>query len=242
MRQLLIIKAGEKIDSLAATPGDYEDWIAAGTGLGTHQVQAIAPYRGETLPQLDAICGIIITGSGAMVTDGEPWMEATAAWLRGAIAQGMPVLGICFGHQLLAHALGGEVGYNPAGVEVGSVTVRLTAAGHNDPLLGTLPGEFTAQLSHRQSVRRLPEGARLLASSEMEPHQAFAHGSCAWGIQFHPEFDTAIIRHFIDFYRGQLHEEGRHADPLIEMRHPSAESRSLLARFASIVKRQQTTA
>lgn len=236
MKPCLIIKTGEKIPSLASTPGDYEQWIAAGMGLAADEVRVVAPYRGEPLPPPVEVSGAVITGSGSMVTDGAPWVEASAAWLRSASAQRLPLLGICFGHQLLAYALGGEVDYNPAGVEVGSIELVLTAAARHDPLLGTLPGHFTAQLSHRQSVRRLPEGARLLARSAMEPHQAFAWGESAWGIQFHPEFDAAIIRHFIDYYREQLQQEGRAAEVLLATRRPTPESHALLARFAALIR------
>lgn len=237
MKPCLIIKTGEKIPTLATVSGDYEDWIAAGMGLSASEFMVVAPYRGEPLPAMGTLSGVVITGSGAMVTDGDPWIEQSAAWLRDAIANGLPVLGICFGHQLLAHALGGEVDYNPAGVEVGSITVTLQPAARNDPLLGALPAQFTAQLSHRQSVRHLPAAARPLASSPMEPHQAFACGEYAWGLQFHPEFDEAIIRHFIDFYRDQLQREGRDGDALQAARRPSPHSHALLARFAALIRR-----
>lgn len=236
MMPCLIIKAGNKLPSLTVIPGDYAEWIAAGMGLEPAEYTVVAAYLGDQLPGVDTISGVVITGSGAMVTDGDPWIEATAAWLREAVEHDLPVLGICFGHQLLAHALGGEVDYNPAGVEVGSISVTLQPAAGHDPLLGTLPAQFTAQLSHRQSVRRLPAQARLLASSEMEPHQAFACGESAWGIQFHPEFDEAIIRHFIDFYREQLQQEGRDGDALQAARRPSPQSHALLARFAAIIR------
>lgn len=238
MKPCLIIKTGTKIASLAVIPGDYEQWIAAGMGLTPADYIVIAPAQGETLPAAETLSGVVITGSGAMVTDDELWMETSATWLRSAVTQGLPVLGICFGHQLLAHALGGEIDYNPAGVEVGSMKLTLTPAAQHDPLLGTLSAQFTAQLSHRQSVRRLPTEARLLASSTMEPHQAFAWGECAWGIQFHPEFDEVIIRHFIDFYRDQLQQEGRDGDVLKAACRPSPHSHALLSRFAAIIKSQ----
>jgi GMP synthase (glutamine-hydrolysing) len=205
-------------------------------GLAADELRIVTPYRSETLPPPAELSGVVITGSGSMVSDREAWVEESAAWLRGAIDQGVPLLGICFGHQLLAHALGGEVDYNPAGVEVGSIDITLTPAAQHDPLLGTLPLHFSAQLSHRQSVRRLPEGARLLASSTMEPHQAFIWGERAWGIQFHPEFDETIIRHFIDYYREQLQQEGRRTEPLLAARRPTPESHALLARFAALIR------
>lgn len=236
MKPCLIIKAGEKLPSLATAPGDYEDWITAAMGLGSSETLVVAPYRGEELPELDAIGGVVITGSGAMVTDGDPWIETAASWLREAVAHNLPVLGICFGHQLLAYALGGEVDDNPAGVEVGSITVTLQPEAQHDPLLSVLPAEFIAQLTHRQSVRRLPAQAKLLASSELEPHQAFACGDSAWGIQFHPEFDEAIIRHFINYYRESLQQQGRDAEALVATLRPSPQSRTLLRRFAALLQ------
>ncbi len=239
MKPCLIIKTGEKIPALVATPGDDEDWIAAGMGFNTDEVMVVAPYLGEALPELDAFSGVVITGSGAMVTDGDAWIEDSAAWLHDAVHDDLPVLGICFGHQLLAHALGGEVNDNPVGVEVGSVTVTLQPEAGRDPLLSTLPTQFTAQLSHSQSVRKLPAQAQPLAYSEMEPHQAFAYGECTWGIQFHPEFDETIIHHYIDFYHHQLQQEGRDSAALIAARRPSPHSRALLPRFATIVRQHQ---
>ncbi|MCW8919521.1 MAG: glutamine amidotransferase [Gammaproteobacteria bacterium] len=238
MKPCLIIKCGDKIPSLATTPGDYEQWIATGMGLAPSETLVVAPQRGAALPEVCDISGIVITGSGSMVTDGEPWLEQSAAWLREAVAHKVPLLGICFGHQLLAHALGGTVDYNPAGVEVGSITITLQPAARHDPLLGALPARFTAQLSHRQSVRHLPEGARLLASSAMDPHQAFGYGESAWGLQFHPEFDPDIIAHFIDFYREQLRQEGQDAARLQAARAPSPQSHALLARFATLIRSQ----
>ena len=236
MRPLLIIKTGEKLPSLVETPGDYEDWIAAGMGLGGDDYRVVAPYRNEALPAIDEVCGAVITGSGAMVTDADPWIEATAAWLQEAHTNKLPILGICFGHQLLAQALGGRVDYNPAGVEVGTVQVTLNESGLRDPLLGTLPLTFPAQLTHSQSVLALPPGAELLAASAMEPHQAFRCGELCWGIQFHPEFDEAIIARFIDYYRELRQLGGRDIAALQAARRPTPESHTLLARFTALLR------
>ena len=237
MRPLLIIKTGEKLPSLAETPGDYEEWIAAGMRLGADDYRVVAPYRGEPLPDIEEVCGAVITGSGAMVTDGDAWIEATAAWLRQAHTDNLPILGICFGHQLLAQALGGSVDYNPAGVEVGTVEVTLNSEGQSDPLLGTLPTTFPAQLTHSQSVLALPPHAQLLAASMMEPHQAFRCGEQCWGIQFHPEFDEAIIARFIDYYHQLQQLEGCDITALQAARCPTPESHTLLARFAALLQK-----
>jgi GMP synthase (glutamine-hydrolysing) len=235
-KRTIIIKTGEKIASLAPVAGDYEDWIAAGLSDTLPLISVVEVSRGDPLPSLDEVGAVAITGSGAMVTEQAEWMVQTTAWLREAFAAGVPILGICFGHQLLADALGGEVGDNPRGVEVGTATIRLSATGQHDPLFEGLPQQFPAQVSHRQSVLRLPPGARLLAASEREPHQAFAVGRCAWGLQFHPEFSAAVIRHFIEFYRDQLPVQGDAADALLAATAASPDSAGLLRRFAALAR------
>ena len=88
-----------------------------------------------------------------------------AAWLAGAVEAGTPVLGICYGHQLLAHGLGGRVGANPRGREIGSVDERLHAAAREDALFGAFPERLVVQATHVESALELPGGARLLGSS-----------------------------------------------------------------------------
>lgn len=235
MKQLIIVKTGSKIPSLAGVAGDYGEWIARGLGETGYPLAIIDVARGEPLPDRSTVAAIVITGSTAMVTERATWMEQGAAWLRGAVAAEVPLLGICFGHQLLAWALGGEVGYNPRGLEVGTATIRLTDEAQQDPLFRGMPATLPAQVSHRQSVLRLPAGARLLAASDKEPHQAFAVGACAWGVQFHPEFDAPIIRYFIEYYRERLLEEGDEAERLLGTVRDSPHSASLLGRFARLV-------
>lgn len=236
LKPLAILKTGRKIDSLQPIPGDYEDWIAAGMGWDSDRLLVIDAAAGGPLPAPGEISGIAVTGSGAMVTDEAPWMLDAAVWLAGAVQQDVPVLGICFGHQLLGHALGGRVDFNPRGVEVGTVEVTLTPAAAEDPLFRALPPAFPAQVSHRQSVLELPPGATLLGSSAMEPHQGFAVGPRAWGVQFHPEFDERMIGHFVNHYREILERQGRSVQALQEAVRPTPQSRLVLERFAQIVR------
>jgi len=230
----LVIKAGQKLACLADTAGDFEDWIAVGMGPAAGEIQVIDIRTTAVLPKPLDLARVIVTGSAAMVTDHEPWAEATAAWLRKAVAIGTPVLGICFGHQLLAHALGGHVGDNPSGVEVGTVMVSLTDMARDDLLLGDLPEQFEVNMSHRQSVLELPPGATLLAGTAADQHAAFSYGGNAWGVQFHPEFDGTVTRAHVDWYRPALAEIGADADSLIESSRDTPTSHDLLARFATI--------
>jgi GMP synthase (glutamine-hydrolysing) len=170
-----------------------------------------------------------------MVSHRESWMLSTETWLANVVAAGIPVLGICFGHQLLAQALGGQVDDNPKGTEVGTVTIELADDVGADALFNFMPKRFPAQVSHRQSVLQLPPGAKRLGISEKEPHQAIAFGPRAWGIQFHPEFDARIIDHFIHHHAPSVAATGGDVEVIKKNTRPTPESSSLLLRFAELV-------
>lgn len=232
MRRPCVLKTGEKIAELAERPGDYEDWVSVGLGLAPDAVDVIAVYRGAPLPALEDISAVVITGSNAMVTDGLPWMRATEQWLAQAVAHGIPVLGICFGHQILAQALGGRVDYNPRGVEVGTVDIHLTPEAQNHPLFADMPQCFPAQESHSQSVLVLPPGAQKLAFSDGDAHQSFAVAPRAVGVQFHPEFDDDIVREYVRSDRDLLLEQGKDPEATLARVRPTPEAAALLRRFA----------
>ena len=196
-KPLAIFKTGSTWPAMAQARGDFDDWLRRGLGEARTRTIVVAVARGEAPPPPDSLSGAIITGSHAMVTDRADWSESLAEWLRGAVPAGLPVLGICYGHQLLAHARGGEVGNLEPEPEVGTVCVALTEASREDPLFHGLPDRFPAHASHVQSARRLPAGAVHLARSQREPHHAFRVGPRAWGVQFHPEFDTEAMRAYV---------------------------------------------
>ncbi len=235
-RPLAIIKAGETFEALREQRGDFEHWIAAGLGDTRLPVMVLDPRRGDSLPAPAEISGAIVTGSHAMVSHREPWSERTGAWLAQLVAHGTPVLGICFGHQLLADALGGEAGDHPIGVEVGTVQVELRPEAADDPLARDLPQRFDAHVVHRQSALRLPEGAVRLAGNDFEPTQAFRIGENAWGVQFHPEFDDEIMRGYVEHLAESLRSEGADLAALRDRVKPTASAAGLLGRFARIAE------
>lgn len=196
-KPLAIFKTGSTWPAMAQARGDFDDWLRRSLGEAHTRTIVIAVAEGEAPPPPETLAGAIITGSHAMVTDRAPWSESLASWLRDAVPAGLPVLGICYGHQLLAQALGGEVADLEPEPEVGTVCVALTDASREDPLFRDLPAKFPAHASHVQSARRLPANAVHLARSEREPHHAFRIGPCAWGVQFHPEFDTESMRAYV---------------------------------------------
>jgi GMP synthase (glutamine-hydrolysing) len=236
MRPLLVVKAGTTLPELAARRGDYEAWIAAGMGVAPERVQVASAYAGDALPAPAALAGIVVTGSSAMVSHREPWSERAGAWLAHAARGGTPLLGICYGHQLLAHALGGRVDKNPRGREIGTIEIDLAADARRDPLFEELPPRVRMQATHVESVVELPAGARLLASSARDPHQAFAWGERAWGVQFHPEFDADVIRAYLRARREPILAEGLDADALLRDAGDSPYGGTLLRRFAKLLR------
>ncbi len=241
-RTLWILKTGDALPPLRAAHGDFEDWIERGLALGTGAqamaVQTLDARTATAWPALASVAGVVVTGSPAMVTDREPWSERTAAWLAQLVAAQVPVLGLCYGHQLLAHALGGEVARHPGGLEIGTVTVQQLPAAVGDALFGGLPAEFAAHVVHEQSVRRLPPGAVALAANAHEAHHAFRVGPSAWGVQFHPEFSDAVMRDYVQCFAPSLQRAGVDADALRQQVQATPHAASLLARFAQLVATQ----
>ncbi len=229
-RPLLIVKTGGTLDALRAAHGDFEDWVARGLGAGAQPIQVVDPRKGAALPDASSLRGVVITGSHEMVSHRAEWSERTAAWLADCVGAGLPVLGICYGHQLLAHAMGGEVDFHPGGLEIGTVALTLADAAADDPLFAGLPRRFPVNVIHRQSALRLPDGAVALAANAHEPHHAFRIGRRAWGVQFHPEFDVAAMRGYVEAHADGLPDAAAVAGTVA----PTPESASLLARFARL--------
>jgi GMP synthase (glutamine-hydrolysing) len=232
--RILIVKTGTTLPGIRARRGDFEDWIAAGLGIARDALRVVDVEHGEALPAPSAPAAAIVTGSSAMVSERLPWSEKTAGWLADAVDAGTPLLGICYGHQLLAHALGGRVGPNPRGREIGTVLVRALEPARRDPLLALLGAQAPVQVSHVESVLELPAGAVRLAAGERDPVQAFAIGDAAWGVQFHPEFDADVARGYIAGRRETIAGEGLDPDALLAAVRDAPVGPALLRRFAEL--------
>ena len=233
-KPILIIKAGETLPHLYRRRGDFEDWVMAPLEKTRIGFSVVSPYK-ENLPSDPTdFAGVIITGSHAMVTDREAWSEHTAAWVPRVIEAGVPLLGICYGHQLLANALGGVVGSSPIGIELGTVNVKLNGDAAKDSLFKYTPTAFKAHASHSQSVIQLPPDAVLLASSKNEPNHAFSIGPHAWGLQFHPEFDADIMKTYIHEFAGLMETHGQSPQTAVDAVVETPHSMSLLQRFSKI--------
>jgi GMP synthase (glutamine-hydrolysing) len=140
------------------------------------------------LPDPEAVDGAIITGSRASTYWDEPWIDDLRTWLRNADEAGIPLLGVCFGHQILAEALGGTVA-DMGEYELG---YREIERREDCPLFEEVPEHSTVFATHHDAVTDLPPGASLTAENEYGIHGY--RRDHAFGVQFHPEFDreTAV--------------------------------------------------
>jgi GMP synthase (glutamine-hydrolysing) len=237
-RRFLILATGTAIDEVRRRLGDFPHWFRVAMRLPPEAVHVVDAFRARALPEPRDFAGTVVTGSGAMVTDREPWSESAAGWLRHAAHSGHPILGVCYGHQLLAHALGGRVGWNPRGREIGTVWIEAHAEAACDPLLGPNAGGFHAQATHLQSVLESPPDATVLARSALDDCHAFRVGDAAWGVQFHPEFSTAAMRAYIAARADEIRNEG--LNPRVLKRQVSAtpKARAVLRRFVARCRRR----
>lgn len=200
----IILKTGSTFADLAGRRGDFEDWFAARLGRPLRDFHVIDAQRATTLPDPTSADAVLVTGSSATVHEHDPWSDRAGAWLRAAVQSGVPVLGVCYGHQLLADAFGGRTSRNPNGREIGLTTVHIA---QDDPLFEGLPPVFPVFETHLDAVVDVPQSARVLAGNARCPVQALAFGPRAWGVQWHPEFDDDAMRHYLHVRRPQIEAE-----------------------------------
>jgi GMP synthase (glutamine-hydrolysing) len=208
---IVIVKAGDTLPAIAEACRDYDAWFRRAFAGPTVVCQA---HRGERPPAPRECAGVVITGSPRSVLDDEPWMRELCDYVRRADDEGVPVLGVCFGHQLVGHAFGCLVERNPRGWELGTREVSLTAEGRADPLFAGMPERFTAQMSHRDQLASVDGRVRVLAENGHSAVQAIAVGDHVRGVQFHPEADPTIARLFITARAETLREAGLDPDRL----------------------------
>jgi GMP synthase (glutamine-hydrolysing) len=229
----LILETGTPLPALRRH-GGFPHWIRVAAGLPADQMQVCRVQQGEALPRARGHAGVLVTGSGAMVSEREAWSERSAEWLRAAVEDGVPVFGICYGHQLLAHAFGGRIDYHPRGREMGTVDIELHPQAQEDPLLSGLPARIAAQTTHRQSVLEPPANARVLACSAHDACQVLRiDGFDAWGVQFHPEFSVGHMHGYVQARRQALVDEGHDPRDIAARIRPTPLARRLLRRFAA---------
>jgi GMP synthase-like glutamine amidotransferase len=151
-----------------------------------------------------AYAGFVITGSPASVNDHSPWIVRLERLVRTLHAHRRPLVGLCFGHQLVAKALGGEVGLSPGGWRVGTAPLPL----HWAPAwLHDAPPVLTLYAVHNEQVLVPPPGARVVGGDAFCPAASLALGEHVWTLQYHPEFSPAFMADLLEALDGELPAE-----------------------------------
>ena len=219
-----------------AVLAEERDSFRARTGLAPDQLVATNVLRDELGAELlDGVDALMIGGAGAYsVTETFGWTQGLIDLCHAAADRELPLFGSCWGHQFVARAFGGTVINDSARSEMGTQTVRLTAAGHADPLFGTLPAEFGTQMGHHDRVAELPPGAVELADNDLNPFQAFRlRGAPIYGTQFHTELDMETERGRLVTYRPYYPEMADDAvfHATLDALRPTPDADDLLRRF-----------
>jgi GMP synthase (glutamine-hydrolysing) len=212
MPRLVVLKTGDPVPKVAETRGQFADLIASTVGDAWSGDWSAVDVREEPPPDPDSAAAFIITGSSSSVTERAPWMLRAEEWIRNAHAKQTKIFGICFGHQLIGQALGGQVEKNPRGREIGKVSVERIA---NDPIFSGLSSSFEVYATHVDSVITLPPGATLLAKTALEPHAAFSIGQNIRAVQYHPEIDDHVMTEYLKARFDVLKSEGLDADAIL---------------------------
>jgi GMP synthase (glutamine-hydrolysing) len=234
--RLVVVQTGTAAPEIVRQHGDYPEWFNQALGADLPVLRA---HLGEKLDLPVGTQGVLVTGSPLSLTSPEPWMDEVAEELLRIGERGTPVLGVCFGHQLLGRAAGSQVVRSPKGREIGTVRVQLTAAGRKDPLFrGWVPEDGLAevQATHVDSVDPVPPGATLLASNERCATQALRISDAVVSVQFHPELRPDTLRDLIDSRADALRAEGLDPDSLRADVRETASAR-LLRAFADEARR-----
>jgi GMP synthase-like glutamine amidotransferase len=171
-------------------PGIFRDFFVA-DGISWDTVELDS---GGSIPSLDGYDSLWVMGGPMDVWEEEqhPWLAVEQRAIRDAVHRGMPYMGVCLGHQLLAAALGGRVDKAPQ-PEVGVLDVELTAAGRRHPLYAGIAPRFKALQWHAAEVAFPPPGAIILAQSALCRVQAMRVGSNAYGMQYHTELTPTTV-------------------------------------------------
>ena len=196
MKTISVMVAGQTSNCIKSKVGSKRIWYKDVLSSFPFEIQFYDIFNNESI-SMENDDAWIITGSEFSVYDNLDWLNNFKIKLLEAINMKKPILGICFGHQLLADVLGGAVKKNNLGWEVGYAPIQLSPFGQNSKLFNNFPNLFFAAETHQDIVEKLNKKCKLLAFNDMGI-QAFSYEKHIYGVQFHPEFNENILDSYID--------------------------------------------
>ena len=204
MRKLAILETGAPPQGPRATFGDYPAMFRALLGQDAYRYTTFDVAAGALPTKVEGYDAYLVTGSSAGVYDPLPWIDPLKAFLVSAKGRA-PLVGICFGHQIMAEAFGGKVINSPKGWGVGLHSYEVRQA---EPWMDPAPA-IAVPASHQDQVVTLPPGATVLAASDFTPFGMLAYDDHAVSLQLHPEFEPAYAKALIEDRRGNRYTDAQ---------------------------------
>jgi GMP synthase-like glutamine amidotransferase len=201
--KITILEAGQAPGRLLELYPRYPDmFVSLLSGVDeTLTFETVALVDGAAPPEPSACEAVVITGSPAGVYDLTPWMEPLRTFIRGAATAKTPMIGVCFGHQVIADALGGDVRKSHKGWGVGRHTYDILT---REPWMTDAGSVFSLGVSHQDQVIAPPAGARTLARSTHTDHAMLVYDNAPiMSLQGHPEFTDGFLSALYGARRGK---------------------------------------
>ena len=226
--KISILSCGPGLPEIVNKYGHSSEWIPAFIDIPSIQYEVIKVYENREV-LINNFDAVIITGSKYSVYDDKEWIYKLKKKVKNIISMKKPVLGICFGHQILASCLGATVRKNDKGWELGSYNISINNKGLNSPLFSGINDNEIFYESHQDVVMSLPDHLIELAVTD-KANQSFCYKDLVYGVQFHPEFSFDIIKKLVSLRI----EKGIEVDSNII--NESIKGKILLNNFIKIVK------
>ena len=228
--RLLYLGNGTKLQSVAMVDDRFESW-----GLTVDRYWA---YSGEFPNNLDSYDGIFLSGSPHGAYEDIPFIHREHSLIQDAATRGIPMLGVCFGSQILASALcGRDQVFRRQDCEIGYKDLPVTNAARDDAIAGGLSEQVHMFVWHNDEVRGDHSDMTILAHSDICPNHIWRYRDTpVWGIQGHPEITAAQAPVWFNQNRERMQKDGADVDALISTADEAAEAKTMLTRFADVVK------
>lgn len=196
-----ILHVGHAPESLIPIHGDYDLMSKTLLGLAPHEADSFVVLDGEFPSSIDAYDLYLITGSPCGVYEGLPWISKLEDFIRATFQSQAKIIGLCFGHQIMAQAMGGTVEKSNKGYGIGVMDYHLAHP--------SMPGQDISLCAwHQDQVIKQPLNSTLILTSEFCPIAGLAYGEQAISFQPHPEFTRAFVKDMISVRRSDTITEG----------------------------------
>ncbi|OBT16979.1 GMP synthase [Vibrio sp. UCD-FRSSP16_10] len=200
-----ILICGHLSGDLANVYGQYSNMIVTALqAINENIIFSEYDALNQQLPDLDECDGYIVTGSVYNAYDNEPWILGLIDWVQRCEARRAPLVGICFGHQVIARALGGTVEKSNKGWGLGNYEVNITT---QKRWMNLSIDRLRMLVSHQDQVITVPRGVKVIASSDFCPNFMLAKDNHLFTVQGHPEFSSEFLARLVDERKDLITEQ-----------------------------------